>query len=607
MAPSYQLTHDFLVPSLRTWLTQKQRETKQGRAELKLAERSAVWRTKKENKQLPTLVEWLQIQYWTDKARWTVPERSLMQTAAHVHLRNWGTSILMLALLAGTVGFLFQQQQRRSQEEKIAVALDSLQKTLGASVPVNIDKLVEMNRPEMIRKELATRYSATEESQEKLSLAFALARFGQVEVDYLISQIDEIEDRDTANLVAALAQDSPLAIQKLRQAASDLRDTDSQRSFARLALAALGIGDTTLPIDSVEFEGRPDPGIRTWFIDEFPRWEIDLPKVVETTENANSPALRSAVCLGLGQIPARKILPEERNRIAEVATRWYELPDSSTHSAAAWLMRQWELPEPSLPDANEIVDERNWFINSQGVTLVKITPGQGSQPSKSPSPPYWLANREVTRGEFETFLSDKDYAGEKPVAPEKSDESISPTPDHPAQNVSWYDAIQYCNWLSRREGRQPAYRSVGKEKIKDFTNDETEVDKWEQVSGANGYRLPTELEWEYACRSGSQTDWSMGSDESLLPAYCQMQASRTVPGGRKLPNAWGLHDMHGNVWEWCWDLGDQRGSGRVGRGGGWNFGAAFCRSASRFGDFPSSRSNDYGFRVALSSPSGIPK
>ena len=138
------------------------------------------------------------------------------------------------------------------------------------------------------------------------------------------------------------------------------------------------------------------------------------------------------------------------------------------------------------------------------------------------------------------------------------------------------------NWLSRREGRRPAYRSIGKEKVKQIGDQEVEVDKWEQEEGANGYRLPRELEWEYACRAGSETDWSTGSDESLLAAYCQIGSSMASVCGRKLPNAWGLHDMHANVWEWCWDKPTQNSSSRVLRSGSWGLGAANCRSAFRF-------------------------
>jgi hypothetical protein len=228
-----------------------------------------------------------------------------------------------------------------------------------------------------------------------------------------------------------------------------------------------------------------------------------------------------------------------------------------------------------------------------------------------PEQPYWVANREVTRGEFEAFINDSSYSGEKPQDRKESElyqyKETSPTLDHPAQSVSWYDAVMYCNWLSRREGRTPAYRVAGKQMVTDNRGRLVEVDKWEQVEGANGYRLPKELEWEVACRAGSDTAWSTGSDESQLASYCQMIPSKLASVcGQKLPNALGLHDMHGNVFEWCWNRDDSLGSVRVNRGGSWGDEAANCRSANRNGRDPSHRYHLNGFRLALS-PSGIPE
>ena len=142
-AQSYQLAHDYLVPSLREWLTRKQRETKKGRAELRLAERTAVWSANKENKQLPTLVEWFQIRYRTDRNRWTMPEQSLMRTASHVHLRNMLGSMLALGVASIVLGvpfyWILQQNDtiqkmlmsRESQLKQLATQVDEKQEMLG--------------------------------------------------------------------------------------------------------------------------------------------------------------------------------------------------------------------------------------------------------------------------------------------------------------------------------------------------------------------------------------------------------------------------------------------------------------------------------------------
>jgi formylglycine-generating enzyme required for sulfatase activity len=136
-------------------------------------------------------------------------------------------------------------------------------------------------------------------------------------------------------------------------------------------------------------------------------------------------------------------------------------------------------------------------------------------------------------------------------------------------------------------------------------------------SAGRVYRLPTEAEWEYACRAGSKTKWSFGDSESSLGDYAWYRSnsdSKTHPVGTKKPNAWGLYDMHGNVWEWCSDwladytttavsdpTGPATGSFRVFRGGGWINTRGYCRSAYRYGLAPSLPGRHLGFRLAFSS------
>ena len=110
----------------------------------------------------------------------------------------------------------------------------------------------------------------------------------------------------------------------------------------------------------------------------------------------------------------------------------------------------------------------------------------------------------------------------------------------PAVGATWYDAVEFCNRLSGREGYRPCYRRY--------------FGRWVCNWRADGYRLPTEAEWEYACRAGTTTRYSFGDDSARLERYAWYDKS-TGPYevARKAPNPWGLYDMHGNVWDWCWD------------------------------------------------------
>jgi formylglycine-generating enzyme required for sulfatase activity len=191
----------------------------------------------------------------------------------------------------------------------------------------------------------------------------------------------------------------------------------------------------------------------------------------------------------------------------------------------------------------------------------------------------------------------------------------------PVEQVTWYDAVSYCNQRSTGDGYTPAYTITG------ATMDDNHITSatvtWNQV--ANGYRLLTEAEWEYACRATSTTAfWNggitntscspMDSTLDLVGWYCGNASSTTSDCGGKSANAWGLKDMHGNVWEWCWDwygsytgdatdpFGPPSGSIRVVRGGSWRHDALSCRSASRGRSAPINRGDYIGLRLGRTPP-----
>ena len=191
----------------------------------------------------------------------------------------------------------------------------------------------------------------------------------------------------------------------------------------------------------------------------------------------------------------------------------------------------------------------------------------------------WMMETQVTLGMFKAFVSDTGYESKGNTRYSWRNPGFIQDDNHPVTNVSWDDAVAFCKWLSIKTGQN--------------------------------ITLPTEAQWEYSCRAGTTETYAGNLDEM---AWYDLNSSRkTHPVGTKKPNAWGLYDMHGNVWEWCQDwygeyssgsvtdpTGPWTGSYRVLRGGSWDYDAQYCQSTRRYSYIPEGRSSDLGFRCVNS-------
>lgn len=165
--------------------------------------------------------------------------------------------------------------------------------------------------------------------------------------------------------------------------------------------------------------------------------------------------------------------------------------------------------------------------------------------------------------------------------------SVSKGEQNPVESVSWFDAVHFCNALSVLNNMAPCYE-IGSDKTVGFHKD------------ADGYRLPSEAEWEYACRAGTnEPRYGALADIAWFKDNAENQIH---PVGQKIPNEWGLYDMIGNVWEWCWDQYDSEeyGNYRIFRGGGWADPERGCLATNRRRSHPTFSIDDLGFRVARS-------
>ena len=317
-------------------------------------------------------------------------------------------------------------------------------------------------------------------------------------------------------------------------------------------------------------------------------------------------ALALAACCGLAlgypwgaSVNAAK--SQRKFREAESAWQSELAKFGKAEKSLAGRNRQLEAERDELRKAKEaLAAENRQFPDrmtiSIGIELIKIPKGSyvmGSPPSEKNrsgdesqgpvtlSRDFLLGKTEVTRGQWKQLMATTPWRG----SGDKSD------PDLPAVNVNWADVTVFCRKLTDRE------RAAGK------------------LQANEEYRLPTEAEWEYACRAGTTTAYSFGDDEKLLGDFAWFRGNaegKAHPVGTKKPNPWGMYDMHGNVWEWCSDwyatnlaggvdpVGPAAGSRRVNRGGVWRGYPVSCQSAYRSSDGPSSRGDYLGFRVARS-------
>lgn len=211
---SYQLAHDYMVPSLRDWLTQKQRETKKGRAELKLAERAAAWSVKEESKQLPTLVEWLQIRRWTERAKWKPAERSVMRTASRYHtMRTVLATVFSMVLVASGLTFKRWNDQRLMEREA-----DGLVRTIETA---DFGKLAEEFKKSdamqsTVAPKLKAAFEATQpESDERLRLSLALLPSDPTQRDYLMERLQTAQANEVKLMIERLRPQKAMILESL--------------------------------------------------------------------------------------------------------------------------------------------------------------------------------------------------------------------------------------------------------------------------------------------------------------------------------------------------------------------------------------------------------
>ncbi len=489
---------------------------------------------------------------------------------------------------------------------------------------------------------------ADRSQSEPRALAFALLL-------EFVSQADNLERPEA--LAGLLPDADPDQFRSILRRLSSPADRERALAVILPAINVPAQGDLALAqrqarlaVDLLEFSRaelvwpllihRDDPSLKTELIHIMADYEADPKVLFERLKAETNRSVRRALILALGGFAAERIPPLLLADMKVLLLSWFSSdPDPGTHSAIDWTLRQGWNAGGELnaidrgPCGPEVPSDRNWFINSSGQTFAivrgPVSFRMGTVPGSDPyaggdEPPadrtinrsFAIATREVSLADFRPFL--KDNPDLLPIFDRPGVRMRIPSDDCAVGALTWYDAARYCNWLSARE-RIPE-------------------DQWcypkligpgmtlpANVLERTGYRLPTEAEWEYACRSGTTTLWPHGLSEPRLIYYAWnlRDSSRVMHrSGLKRPNEMGLFDVLGNASEWCagtLDPGGDPSKPRSGedtvqiltiqddqtvdsRGGSFLDPSADVRSANRNLRRPSERLPYFGMRLARTCP-----
>jgi formylglycine-generating enzyme required for sulfatase activity len=330
-----------------------------------------------------------------------------------------------------------------------------------------------------------------------------------------------------------------------------------------LMLIKLGKQDSVWPV----LQASPNPSVRTHLIHWMPMQDVSAELLFSQYETDTRADVRHSLLLALGEYAESQLPRQTRGRYSQVLLKDYVTEnDSGLHSAIDWLLRQWglsaEVEELDRHMAAEFHDDRGWYVNGQGQTFAIISGGtfQKGEPkwsswTKEPTfdieidRVFAFGTKEVTRGEWSLFSAGRGdvWQSDEPAVLEMMASDVCTM-----KGITWYEAAQYCNWLSEREGIPQEQWCFEPNAEGKYAADMRAKDNFLELSG---YRLPTDAEWEFACRAGTESLWFSGNIRRFIDQYgYRPSGTRSHPGGLLKPNGFGVFDLIGNGSNWVFDI-----------------------------------------------------
>jgi eukaryotic-like serine/threonine-protein kinase len=394
---------------------------------------------------------------------------------------------------------------------------------------------------------------------ERLKATSVLADYASDKLPFLVELIkdadlqqfkelfEEVEDRrdqvvELMHLELKKKMSGSVAQNAVDHEAKRKADDEARRKAnAATTLLLLGEPDEVWPL----LKHSPDPTLRSFLINGMGPMGADPQVILARLASETDVSTRRALLLSLVDVSGEKLSTSDRESLtSSLLTSYREDEDPGIHAAAALLLRTWghgdRLKEiDKQPHGKQPGGENTWYVDGKGHTMVVLDPLKWPielSTHRRIGRTFEIAAHEVTVEQFRAFRP-------------KYDNRYSPTIDCPINVVTWYEAAAYCRWVSEQEGiseDQMCYPPI--DEIKEG------MKPYDDHLHRTGYRLPTDAEWEYACRALASADRYYGHPAQLMPNYAWFNLNselRSQPVGLLKPNDFGLFDMYGNINEWC--------------------------------------------------------